>query len=69
MDEKLNSTLYKSINPTNGDSIGEIRLTGASEIDMVIEKSNRAFQLWKNVPAAKRVKHLRKALIWRISIN
>ena len=66
MDEKLNNTLYRSINPTDGDLIGEIQLTGSSEIDMVIENSNRAFYSWKNVPVAIRVKHLRKALEWLI---
>ena len=63
MDEKLNNTLYRSINPTNGASIGEIQLTGSSEIDTVIENSNRAFHSWQNVPAVKRVK-LPKAPIW-----
>ena len=62
MDEKLNNT-HRSINPTNGDSVGETQLMGSSETDLVIENSNRAFYSWKNVPVAKRVKHLRKALI------
>ena len=66
MDEKLNNPPYRSINPTNGDLIGEISLTGRLEIDLVIKTSNWAFHSWKNVPIAKRVKHLRQALDWLI---
>lgn len=66
MEEKSKNLLYKSTNPANGDTIGEIQLIGSSEIDLAIEKANRAFQLWKDVPVTKRVKHLRKALDWLI---
>ena len=67
MGEKSNNTLYRSINPANGDTIGEVQLSGRSEINLVIENSNRAFHSWKNVPAVKRVKRLRKAMDWLIA--
>ena len=63
MYEKLNNTLYRSINPTNGDSVGETHLTGSSKTDLLIENSMLAFYSWEKVPVAKRVKQLRKALI------
>ncbi len=40
MEKKSDNYLYRSANPSDEDLIGEIQLTGSSEIDMVGYFSN-----------------------------
>ncbi len=46
--------LLKSISPINGELIAEIHQAGPDDYELVIEKAQEAFKIWRNIPAPKR---------------
>ncbi len=46
--------LLKSITPINGELIAEIHQAGPDDYELVIEKAQEAFKIWRNIPAPKR---------------
>jgi len=49
-----NNPVLKSITPINGEVIAEIIQAGAKEYEEVIHQAEKAFLLWRNIPAPKR---------------
>ena len=52
---------FKSINPYNGKLIGIYKEQTAAEVDLMIEKAQRAFHGWRKVPVAERARLMAKA--------
>lgn len=51
----------KSINPSNGELLAEIKEMSPSDIDIAIGKAHEAYQSWKETPYAERAKVLKRA--------
>lgn len=49
-----NSKMITSFSPVNGQKIGSVYETTASEYEVVVSKAEEAFRYWRNVPAPKR---------------
>jgi len=49
-------------NPSTGDIIAQVPLTGREEVNKAIEAAHKAFLLWKDVPVARRAHYLFKLL-------
>ena len=45
-------------NPATGEQTGEVDLASIEEVDVAVESSRKAFQEWRNVSIARRVKLL-----------
>ncbi|WP_339811361.1 NAD-dependent succinate-semialdehyde dehydrogenase [uncultured Imperialibacter sp.] len=52
---------FKSINPYNGQVIGIYKEQTSAEVDLKIEKAQKAFQSWRKVPVAERARLMAKA--------
>ena len=52
---------FKSINPYNGQVIGIYKEQTAAEVDLKIEKAQKAFQSWRKVPVTERARLMAKA--------
>ncbi|WOK09379.1 NAD-dependent succinate-semialdehyde dehydrogenase [Imperialibacter roseus] len=52
---------FKSINPYNGQVIGIYKEQTSAEVDLKIEKAQKAFQSWRKVPVAERARLIAKA--------
>ena len=52
---------FKSINPYNGQEVGSYKALTSTELLGKLDKSNEAFNSWKQVPLAERVALMRKA--------
>lgn len=52
---------FKSINPHNGEVVGEYKSITKEELAEKLDKSQAAFKSWKNVPLAERCSLLKKA--------
>ncbi|UCF65463.1 MAG: aldehyde dehydrogenase family protein [bacterium] len=48
------SKILTSVSPINGEVIAEIHQAGPEEYKQVIKEAEKAFKLWRNVPAPKR---------------
>ncbi|MEM7102169.1 MAG: aldehyde dehydrogenase family protein [Bacteroidota bacterium] len=46
--------LFESISPVDGQSIGKVSETTREEYDAIIEKAQKAFAIWREIPAPKR---------------
>ncbi len=44
----------KSISPIDGETIARVRLVSAKDLDMVLSRSQEAFETWRVMPAPKR---------------
>ncbi len=44
----------KSISPIDGETIARVRLVSAKDLDMVLSRSQEAFETWRMMPAPKR---------------
>jgi aldehyde dehydrogenase (NAD+) len=49
-----NSKTLSSVSPINGEVIAEIHQVGPEEYDQIINEAQKAFLLWRNLPAPKR---------------
>lgn len=45
---------YKTVNPTNGETVNEFGTATAAEIDNALSKAHEAFQSWRTEPVDKR---------------
>lgn len=45
---------YQSINPANGEVLGEVALSGPEDVDAAVEAARKAFESWRLYPAPKR---------------
>jgi succinate-semialdehyde dehydrogenase / glutarate-semialdehyde dehydrogenase len=52
---------FKSINPYNGRVIGVYKEQTTSQVDLMIEKAQSAFDNWRKVPVAERARLMAKA--------
>ncbi|MEQ8415456.1 MAG: NAD-dependent succinate-semialdehyde dehydrogenase [Imperialibacter sp.] len=52
---------FKSINPYNGQVIGTYEEQTTSQVDLMIEKAQSAFDKWRKVPVAERARLMAKA--------
>ncbi len=52
---------FKSINPYNGKEIGTFKALTDDELDEKLNKSQKAFESWRNVPLEKRCQLIKKA--------
>ncbi len=48
------SGLLSSINPATGESIAQVNLCSSEDYEGIVQESERAFQVWRQVPAPKR---------------
>lgn len=46
--------ILKSITPINGEIIAEVFQAGPQEYDEVVQRAEKAFEVWRNIPAPKR---------------
>lgn len=47
-------------NPSTGEQIGEVPMSGAATAEMAIETAYKAYTVWRDVPIAKRVSYIHK---------
>jgi len=52
---------FKSINPYNGKEIETYKEHSENEVNSILEKSQTAFESWRQVPVGERSKLLEKA--------
>jgi aldehyde dehydrogenase (NAD+) len=57
--ESDNAPLIASVNPANGDVIGNVRSTTAEEYDQLVSSAHAAFLEWRKVPAPARGEAIR----------
>jgi acyl-CoA reductase-like NAD-dependent aldehyde dehydrogenase len=55
------SNMLKSINPSSGELIGEVKITSQNEINEKVENARTAFNTWKLVPVNERVEIITRA--------
>lgn len=49
---------FEVVNPAIGETIGELPLAEAADLDRALETAKRGFAMWRNTPAAERAKVL-----------
>lgn len=47
-----------SINPSNGDVLGEVPIANEADVDRAVEAAKQAFPAWAGLPVTKRAKYL-----------
>ena len=52
---------FKSINPFNGETVGEYSSLSVDQLKAKLDLSHSAFKTWKNVPVKDRAELMRKA--------
>lgn len=52
---------HKVVNPATGETIGELPLADAADLDRALDAAARGFALWRKAPAAQRAKVLQDA--------
>jgi succinate-semialdehyde dehydrogenase/glutarate-semialdehyde dehydrogenase len=52
---------FKSINPYNGNEVGQYTALTGAELNQKLDKSQRAFRAWRKVPLAERANLMIKA--------
>lgn len=45
-----------SINPVNGENIGNVKIATKAEVEVVVEKARKGFEAWRQAPLEKRYK-------------
>ena len=52
--------MLQSVNPANGQLLGEVRLAGANDLDAVLHAATQAARVWRDVPAPRRGEAVRR---------
>lgn len=58
--------VHKSVNPTTGEVLAEVRSASKEDVDKVLKASRRAYEMCRTVPAPKRGEVLRQI---RVAMN
>jgi len=53
--------VHRVINPATGETLGELPLATAADLDRALDAANRAYRVWRATPALERGAVLRKA--------
>lgn len=52
--------LFPVVNPANGETIAEVPMASAADLDVALDCADKAFKLWKSTPVEQRAAVLRK---------
>lgn len=59
--ERINMNKFKSINPANGETVGEVSITSVPQIKNIVKQAHDAKHRWREIPLEERANILKQA--------